>query len=129
MSADDFPNEFKYNKDYSWTKSDDKTATVGVVASAAKKVKEFVFINLPKKGTEIKKGDTYVSVEAVKWSGHLSSPVSGKIIDVNDSLFDEPATINKDPYGSWIMKVELSDPDEIDELMDAEEAENHYEAL
>jgi len=120
------PDKLKYNKDYSWVKLEDGTATVGVVEPAAKKVKEFVFIKLPEKGKKIKQGETYVSLEAVKWSGHLSSPVSGEIAEVNDSLFDEPSRINSDPYGSWIMKVKLSDLKEADKLMNKEEALEFY---
>ena len=75
------------------------------------------------KGKMIKKGETYVSLEAVKWSGHLSSPVSGEIIDVNEELFDEPSLINRDPYGSWIMKVKMSNPEELKELLNAKQIE------
>lgn len=96
----------------SWIKVDMGIATVGVSDTAAKKVKEFVFIKLPVKGA-IKRGETYVSLEAVKWSGHLESPVSGEIIDVNQKLYDEPSAINKDPLGSWIMKVKMKDPNEL----------------
>lgn len=127
MSAEEYPKELKYNKDYSWVKKDGDRVSVGIISPSAKKVKEFVFIKLPEKEKDIKRGDTYVSVEAVKWSGHLSSPVSGKITEVNEALFDEPAKINEDPYGSWIMKVELKDPEEFDGLMDSEEAKKYYE--
>lgn len=124
--TDKFPDNLKYNKDNSWVKTEDGTATVGVVSKAAENAQEFAFIKLPEKGKRIKKGDTYVSLEAVKWSGHLSSPVTGEITDVNNELFDDPSKINKDPYGSWIMKVKLDYPKEVDGLMDAEEAEKEY---
>lgn len=127
MSQDDYPKGLKYNKDYSWVKVDEGIASVGIISSSAKKVEEFVFINLPDSGKEIKKGDTYVSVEAVKWSGHLSSPLSGRIVEVNNQLFDEPSDINEDPYGSWIMKVEIKDEEELEELMDFSEAKEYYE--
>lgn len=122
----DLPKNLKYNKDYSWVKIEKDIASVGAIEPAAKKVKEFVFINLPEKGKKINKGETYVSLEAVKWSGHLSSPVSGEIVDVNEGLFDEPSKINKDPYGSWIMKVKLSKPDEEKELMGSKECEEWF---
>jgi len=122
----EFPNNLKYNQDYSWVKVEKDVAIIGIVEPAAKKVKEFVFINLPEKGKMIKQGETYVSLEAVKWSGHLSSPVSGKIIEVNEPLFDKPSKINNDPYGSWIMKIKLSNMKEIDKLMDSKEANNFY---
>ncbi|MFP4195966.1 MAG: glycine cleavage system protein H [Candidatus Woesearchaeota archaeon] len=122
----DFPTELKYNKDYTWVKVEGDTATLGVIGPAAKKVKEFVFIMLPEKGKKIKQGDTYVSVEALKWSGHLSSPVSGEIIEVNDSLFDDPSEINKEPYKNWIAKIKLDDPSEVEGLMGADEAKEFY---
>ncbi|MFO7710461.1 MAG: glycine cleavage system protein GcvH [Candidatus Woesearchaeota archaeon] len=120
------PESLRYNNDNSWVKVEGDTATVGVVEPATKKV-EFVFIQLPEKDKEIKQGDTYVSLEAVKWSGHLSSPVTGKVIEVNESLFDEPSKINEDPYGAWVMKVKLDDPKEVESLMDSEQAKKEYE--
>ncbi len=128
MTEYKLPADLKYNNDYSWIKIDGDTATIGITEPAAKKVKEFVFIKLPEKGKKIKQGENYVSLEAVKWSGHLSSPVSGEIIEVNDSLFDEPSKINKDPYRSWIMKVKIKDKKEVDKLLDSTEAKKTYEA-
>ncbi len=126
MTENKFPNDLKYNEDYSWVKMEKDIATVGIIEPAAKKVKEFVFIKLPETGKKIKQGENYTSVEAVKWSGHLSSPVSGEIIEVNDSLFDEPSKINKDPYGSWIMKVKVDDAEKPKKLMKADEAANWF---
>lgn len=121
------PNDLKYTKDYSWVKIQKNVATIGIVEPAAKKVQEFVFIQLPEKNKKIKKGETYVSVEAIKWSGHLTSPLTGEIIEVNNSLFDEPSKINKDPYNNWIMKVNLEDENEIKELLNSKDAEKIYE--
>ncbi|MGM5482666.1 MAG: glycine cleavage system protein H [Nanobdellota archaeon] len=122
----EFPEKLKYNEDNSWVKVDGDTAIVGIVGPAAEKVQEFVFIQLPEKGKKIQKGDNYLSVEAIKWSGHLKSPVTGEITQVNDELFDEPGKINEDPYGSWIMKIKLDDPKEIDSLLDASKAKEVY---
>ncbi|MEM0230803.1 MAG: glycine cleavage system protein GcvH [Candidatus Woesearchaeota archaeon] len=121
------PKNLKYDKNYSWIKVDGDIAEVGIIEPAAKKVKEFVFIALPDKGSMIKRGETYASLEAVKWSGHLPSPVSGKIIEVNEQLFDTPSNINSSPYSSWIMRVKLSNRKELEELMSSEEAEKFYE--
>ena len=115
----DYPEGLLYNKDYSWIKVDGDVATVGVIGPAAKKVKEFVFIQLPEKGKSIKQGETYVSLEAMKWSGHLSSPFTGEIIDVNIDLFDEPSKINENPYKEWIAKIKMSAPEEKEKLMDS----------
>jgi glycine cleavage system H protein len=121
------PKNLKYDRNYSWVDVREGIATVGIIEPAAKKVKEFVFIALPEKNSQIKKGETYVSLEAVKWSGHLPSPISGRIIDVNSPLFDAPSKINSSPYESWIMKVKISNENELKELMNSEEAERFYE--
>lgn len=120
--SEKLPERLKYNQDYSWVEVENGEAKLGIIQPAADRVKRFVFIDLPEEGEEVEKGDNYTSLEAMKWSGHLSSPVSGKIIEVNDDLYDNPEKINEDSYGSWIVKVELSDPSELEELMNAEEA-------
>lgn len=124
MSNNELPDNLKYNKDYSWIKIEKDVATIGMIGPGAQKVNEFVFIMLPEKGKKIKKGETYVTLEAVKWSGHLSSPVSGEIVEVNEPLYDEPSEINKDAYKNWIVKIKLSNPEEINELLDSEEIKN-----
>jgi len=117
----ELPDDLLYTKDNSWVKIEGDIAVVGVTELATKQVKEFVFIQLPKKGEQILKGKTYVSLESVKWSGHLQSPISGEITEVNEALFDEPSKINKDSYGSWIMKVKLSNKDELNDLLKAQQ--------
>jgi glycine cleavage system H protein len=102
-----------YIDEQSWVRVDGEFAFVGINEEAAKKVKEFVFIMMPELNKEIKKGEDYVSVEAVKWSGHIKSPVSGVVVEVNEELYDEPSKINESPYDSWIMKVKLNDAKEI----------------
>lgn len=126
MSENNFPKNLKYSKDYSWVKVDGDTATLGIIGPGAKKVKEFVFVMLPKKGDKIKKGEKYVSLEAVKWTGHLSSPVTGKIIEVNGPLFDEPSKINEDGYKHWIAKIKMQNKEELKKLIDSEEAIKFY---
>lgn len=111
----DLPDDLLYNKDSSWVRVDDGVVTVGINEPVAKAIKEFLFIKLPDKKT-LKKGDLYVSLEALKWSGHLTSPVSGDVIEVNEPLYDDPAAINVHPYESWIMRIKLNDKRELDEL-------------
>ena len=120
-----FPNNLKYNKDFSWIKVEEDVATIGITQLAASKVEEFVFLILPKKGA-IKIGDTYATAEAIKWSGHFSSPIKGEVIEVNDAVFDSPSLINEDAYSNWIAKIKI---EEIEELMDHEEAIKHYSKL
>ena len=94
------------NKNHQWIKIEDNIATIGIDEQTAKQVKEFVFIKLPEVGS-IKEGDDYITLEAVKWSGHLQSPVTGEIIEVNKGLFNELGKINEDPLNTWIVKVKL----------------------
>ncbi len=111
------PEGLKFDGRYSWVKVDGDTVTIGLIEEEVTKAKEFVFVQLPEKGEHLEKGKDYLALEAVKWSGHVQSPVSGKVIEVNDELFDEPSIINEDPYGDgWIAKVKLDDKKEIDEL-------------
>jgi len=119
------PDKLFYNKDSSWIKieekSNDTIVTLGIIEPAAKSVEEFLFVKLPESNETIKKGDIYVSLEAMKWTGHLKSPVSGEILEVNEPVYDEPETINKDPYNTWICKIKISNKEELNELNKAEE--------
>lgn len=143
MKTTELPANLLYDNQDSWVKSEgrrlnaegrtqklecqgqkkqEEVVIVGLIEPSVKKAREFVFINLPKQGSQVKKGDVYVSLEAVKWSGHVPSPVSGEVIEVNSLLFDSPSTINKDPYGKgWIMKVKIKKPEELNLLLDAKE--------
>ncbi len=120
-----FPNNLRYNKDYSWVKIEDDIATIGLIEYSAKKVEEFVFIMLPSVNQQLKENDVYVTLEAVKWSGHLTTPVEGEILEVNEELFNEPSKINEDPYDNWIIKVRI---EKQLNLMDTEEAKKYYES-
>lgn len=121
-----FLDKLKYDKNYNWIEIKKDVAIMGIIEPAAKKTKEFVFINLPKKGEKIKKGQTYASLEAVKWTGHIKSPLSGEIIEANMDAYDEPSIVNKNPYINWLVKLKISNPEELNELMSSEEAKNHY---
>lgn len=128
MKNQDLPENLLYNKDYSWVKIEGDIATLGIIKPSADKVNEFVFIQLPEENRKIKKGDVYCSLEAIKWSGHLSSPLSGEIIEVNKPLFDDPAIINKNPYEKgWIVKLKISNKDELKDLIKAEDVQKWLE--
>ena len=116
----DLPDDLLYNKDSSWIKVKDNIATIGIIEPIAKILKEFVFIKLPEI-KKINKGEIYVSLETLKWSGHLTSPVSGEVVEVNEGLFDDPSIINKEPYNSWIAKIEIEDSKDIDNLFRSED--------
>ena len=112
-----------YYENHSWVKLGGDIASVGIDKPYADSSKEFAFIELPKLGP-IEKGEKYVSMESVKGSGHMDSPVKGEIIEVNEKLFDNPAAINGNPYDAWIMKVKVN-PDDVKKLTDAEAAKKN----
>ncbi len=116
------PKDRKYSE-HVWIKKEGDIAVLGVTDYAVAAAKEIVFIELPRVGDIIKKGDVLTSLESVKWSGHVESPVTGEILEVNEQLFDEPERLNRDPYGSWICKMRLIDQSELDSLMDSRAAE------
>ncbi len=115
--------ELQYTKDNSWVKIEERTATLGMVQELVDKAEEIVFIQLPKKGQNIKIGDVYASVESVKWSGTLTSPFEGVVIEVNDILFDEPELLNHDSYKNWVCKIAFTQKEV---LLSAQEAEKMY---
>jgi len=118
----ELPDELLYNKDFSWVKVLGDVARVGVIEPGAKLVEEFVFVKLPEEGKRLTKGEVYVSLEALKWSGHLTSPLTGKVVKVNKEVYDKPSLINEDPYGKgWIMEIEIENKDELKDLLDAKQ--------
>lgn len=112
-----FPAELKYSNDHEWVKFEGNVAIIGISDYAQDAMGDVVFINLPGEGDEVTVGDTFGDIESVKAVSDVCSPVSGTIVAVNEELADAPETLNKDPYGAWIIKVEFT---EQADLMDAE---------
>ena len=112
-----FPAELKYSNDHEWVKFEGNVAIIGISDYAQDAMGDVVFINLPGEGDEGTVGDTFGDIESVKAVSDVCSPVSGTIVAVNEELADAPETLNKDPYGAWIIKVEYT---EQADLMDAE---------
>jgi glycine cleavage system H protein len=115
-----YPEELKYHPEHDWARIDGDTATFGVTWYAQDSLGEIVFFDPPEVGTSVTKDDTYAEVESVKAVSDVFAPLSGEIVAVNDALADSPENINADPYGEgWMVRVRLSDPGEVDGLMDA----------
>ena len=112
-----YPAELKYSKDHEWVRFEGDTAVIGISDFAQDALGDVVFINLPGEGDEAVAGETFGDVESVKAVSDLVSPVSGTITAVNEALADAPETLNADPYGAWIIKVEGVTATE--ELLDA----------
>ena len=112
-----FPAELKYSKDHEWVKFEGDTAIIGISDFAQDALGDVVFVNLPGEGDEATAGEAFGDVESVEAVSDLVSPVSGTIVAVNEELADAPETLNSDPYGAWIIKVEGVSAQE--ELLDA----------
>jgi glycine cleavage system H protein len=118
-----YPTDFKYTKEHEWIKPDGKTATVGITHHAQEALGDIVFVELPKPGTEISKGKTFGSVESVKAVSDLYAPASGSVTEVNAELATAPEKINKDAHNSWMLKITLKDPNELNGLLSAADYE------
>ena len=115
------PTDLKYSKDHEWVRVEGDVATVGITAYAQGELGDIVFVEVDTVGETIDKEEVFGSVEAVKTVSDLYMPVSGEILEFNESLNDGPETVNSDPYGEgWMIKIRIADPSDLDELMDAE---------
>jgi len=116
------PKELKYTKEHEWVKVDGDTATVGITDYAQNALTDIVFIELPEIGKKVDKMKTVAVIESVKSVSDIYSPVSGEIIEVNETLNDDPAKVNKDPFGEgWIFKIKITNKDELNNLMPVDE--------
>jgi glycine cleavage system H protein len=110
------PEELKYTNEHEWVREEEDYIVIGITDFAQDALGEIVYIELPTEGDEINKGDSFGAVESTKSVSDLYAPVSGEVIEVNESLLDSPEIINEDPYGDgWMIKVK---PFELDELQD-----------
>ena len=115
-----YPDDLRYSKEHEWVRADGTRATIGITSFAADELGDIVFVEVPEVGTALKQFQTFGVVESVKAVSDLYSPLSGEVVEVNEELRDGPELLNSDPFGEgWIAKVELSDPAELDALMDA----------
>jgi glycine cleavage system H protein len=120
------PEELKYTEEHEWVKLDGNTAVVGITDYAQGELGDVVFVELPEPGTEVQKGGVFGTIEAVKTVSDLYSPLSGKIVAINEQLTDRPEAINQSPYGEgWMIRIEASDSVEANELMDAAGYRSH----
>jgi glycine cleavage system H protein len=119
-----FPEDLKYTKEHEWVRVKGNVAAVGITDWAQDQLGDIVFIELPEEGEEVEKGDTFGVVESTKSVNDLYLPVSGKVVELNDPLLDSPEIVNEDCYGEgWMIRIEMNDKAELDDLMNAEEYE------
>lgn len=119
MAEETYPDELRYHPEHDWARIDGEAATFGVTWYAQDALGEVVFYEPPEVGKEVTKDEAYAEVESVKAVSDVYAPLSGEVTEVNPALAENPETINQDPYGDgWMVKVKLSDPSEVDSLMD-----------
>lgn len=115
-----FPDSLKYHIEHTWIKVEGTIGSIGITDFAQKELGEIVYADLPNSGTNLDQDEIFGSVEAIKTVSDLFMPVSGKVLEVNVALNDEPTLVNTDPFGKgWMLKVHLSNPEELSALLDA----------
>jgi len=110
-----------YSKDHEWVRVEGEKAYVGITDYAQHALGEIVYVELPTVGDELNAGDVFSVIESVKAASDSYIPVAGKVLEVNEALSDSPQLVNEDPYGSWIVAVEITDKAGLDELMNEQE--------
>lgn len=120
------PDNVKYTKDHEWVRVDGKIGIIGITDYAQGELGDVVFVDIDSDLKEISKGNSFGTIEAVKTVGDLFAPFSGKVVEINKKLSESPEIVNSDPYGNgWMIKAELSNPSDLDDLLDA----NAYKKL
>ena len=113
------PPELRYTRDHEWIHVDGDQGRIGITAYAQEQLGDVVFVDLPQVGGAVTQGEQFGSIESVKAVSDLYSPVSGEVVEVNGAAAAQPEQVNQDPYGTWLIAVRLSDPDELASLLDA----------
>lgn len=119
--AADFPQDLRYTASDEWVRQDGDTVTVGITAFAAEQLGDIVYVQLPESGKSFAQGDSVGEIESVKAVSDLYAPLGGEVVESNSALDSNPGTVNEDPYGhGWLMKLKLSEPDQLRGLLDAD---------
>lgn len=118
----EFPEDLKYSKEHEWAKIESEEVVVGITDYAQDSLGEIVYVELPEEGSQVSTSEAFGVVESTKAVSDLYAPVSGTVVEVNDTLLDNPELINEDPYeDGWMIRVAMSDKSELDKLMGAAE--------
>ena len=122
------PDDLLYSKEHEWIQRESDVATIGITEHAQKELGDVVFADLPEVGTTFKVNEAFGSVESVKAVSEVYMPVSGEVVETNESLLDAPEKINDDPYGEgWIIRIRLGNPTELEALMSSQEYSKYVE--
>ena len=123
------PENLHYSKDHEWVRVDGNIAIVGITDYAQNSLGDVVYVELPKIGDEFTSNESFGSVESIKAVSEVFAPLAGKVIGINEILNDEPEKVNQDPYGDgWMIRVQMSNPGEVDSLLTAAEYEDFTKA-
>jgi len=124
----EFPKGLRYSREHEWVLVEEDAATIGITDYAQEQLGDVVYVELPELDLQLTKDEPFSVVESVKAVSDIYAPVSGRVTEVNTELTNSPETVNEDPYGdAWLVQIELSDPEELDSLMTAEEYEQSIE--
>lgn len=123
-----YPEHFRYTKEHLWVEAAANTATVGITDHAQRQLGDIVYVDLPKAGEAVKQGGRFGSVESVKAVSEVFAPVSGLVLEVNPKLEETPEILNEDPHGTWMARLRLTAPEELTNLLSAEEYERYVAA-
>jgi len=125
----DLPEDLKYTREHEWTRVEDEgVLLVGITDYAQESLGEIVYVDLPEEGLRVSQGEAFGVVESTKAVSDLYAPASGMVVEVNDTLMENPEIINEDPYeDGWMIRIELSDPKETEKFMTATEYQNYIE--
>jgi len=124
-----YPENFRYTKEHEWVRVEGDTGVIGITDHAQEQLGDIVYVDLPKPGTRVEQGKTLGSVESVKAVSDIYAPVSGEVLEVNDTLATSPEKLNADPHGeAWLVKIRLSAPGEIQQLLSAGDYQNYVGA-
>jgi len=123
------PEDLHYSKDHEWVRVDGDQAIIGITDYAQNSLGDVVYVELPKADDEFAANESFGSVESVKAVSEVFTPVAGMVVKINESLADEPETVNSDPYGKgWMIRIKMSHPGEVDSLLTAAEYEDFTKA-
>jgi glycine cleavage system H protein len=123
-----YPTQYRYSKEHEWIDVKSGVATIGITDYAQNELGDVVFVELPAAGAKLATGKTFGSVESVKAVSEIYAPASGEVVEANAALQNKPETINTEPHGAgWLVKVKLSNPAEVDSLLDAAAYEAYIE--
>ncbi len=117
------PKDCKYTKEHEWIKAQGNTAQVGITDHAQEALGDIVFVELPKVGAQVTAGGSFGTVESVKAVSELYAPASGKVVEINEALNQSPESVNSDAQAAWMIRLELSNPGELNGLLTAEQYE------